>query len=73
MKIIGWKYYNHAVVPTCAPHEMPDLAPVRDGRIWSLGGGKLLYSSPAILRALTARKKHPSGMWSRMDHLCSMS
>ena len=40
MNIKGWKYYNHAVVPTCAPHETPDLAPISDERIWSLGGGK---------------------------------
>lgn len=44
MKIEGWKYYNHAAIPTCAPHEKPDLAPVKDGRIWHLGGGKILFS-----------------------------
>ena len=25
MRIEGWKYYNHAAIPTTAPHEMPDL------------------------------------------------
>lgn len=34
----GWKYYNHAAVPTCAPHEIPDLTPINDGRIWKIGG-----------------------------------
>lgn len=36
----GWKYYNHAAIPTCAPHETPDLTPIKDGTIWNkLGGG----------------------------------
>ncbi|MBE5754575.1 MAG: hypothetical protein E7340_04530 [Clostridiales bacterium] len=30
----GWKYYNHAVIPTCAPHEVPDLEPIKSGQIW---------------------------------------
>lgn len=38
MNIEGWRYYNHAAVPTCAPHQMPDLAPVKDGSIWKMGG-----------------------------------
>lgn len=44
MKIEGWNYYNHAAVPTCTPHEEPNLAPVEDGTIWSLTavGGILL-------------------------------
>lgn len=41
-QIPGWKYYNHAAIPTCAPHEMPDLTPVKDGRIWHIGGKKPL-------------------------------
>ncbi len=43
MEIEGWKYYNHAAIPTCAPHEKPDLSPVKDGRIWKLGG-RILFS-----------------------------
>ena len=31
MRIEGWKYYNHAAIPTTAPHEMPDLRAV-DGQ-----------------------------------------
>ncbi len=41
MTIDGWKYYNHAAIPTCAPHEMPNLKPVEDGSIWKIGGGGL--------------------------------
>jgi len=40
--IPGWKYYNHAAIPTCAPHEVPDLTPVKDGRIWHIEGKKPL-------------------------------
>lgn len=35
----GWTYYNHAMVPTCAPHEVPDLMPIKDKSIWKSGGG----------------------------------
>lgn len=30
----GWRYYNHAMIPTCAPHEQADIASVEDGSIW---------------------------------------
>ena len=38
----GWRYYNHAAVPTCSPHEMPDLTPIKDGSIWNMKGQPLL-------------------------------
>ncbi len=38
MEIEGWKYYNHAAIPTTAPHENPDLSPVEDGSIWKIDG-----------------------------------
>ena len=41
-QIPGWKYYNHAAIPTTAPHENPDLTPVKDGRIWHIEGKKPL-------------------------------
>lgn len=25
-----WKYYNHALIPTCAPHETPDFSAIDD-------------------------------------------
>lgn len=34
MGLEGWHYYNHAVVPDCAPHETPDLTPVYNDTIW---------------------------------------
>ena len=42
MKIEGWKYYNHAAVPTCPPHETPDVSPVETGDIWKMDGKPLL-------------------------------
>lgn len=44
MKILNWKYYNHAVIPTTAPHEEPDLKPVKDGSIWNIEGKKPLLA-----------------------------
>lgn len=34
--INGWKYYNHAMLPTCAPHEEPDITCVQSGEIWNV-------------------------------------
>jgi hypothetical protein len=39
MDIKGWKYYNHAAIPTCAPHEIVDIGPIKDNTIWKMGGG----------------------------------
>lgn len=44
MNINGWKYYNHAAVPTTAPHEEVDRRPLEDGSIWKLSGGKPLLA-----------------------------
>lgn len=38
MKTSEWLYYNHAAIPTTAPHETPDLTPISDGSIWSIEG-----------------------------------
>ena len=42
MQIAGWKYYNHAAIPTAAPHEAPDTSPVTDRSIWKIGAAPLL-------------------------------
>ncbi len=44
MKVCNWKYYNHAVIPTTAPHEEPDLTPIKDGSIWHIDGKKPLLA-----------------------------
>lgn len=41
-----WKYYNHAAIPNCAPHEMPELSAINDGSIWHLFGD----SKPILAR-----------------------
>ena len=41
MTVKGWKYYNHAMVPTCAPHENPDLSAINDRDFWKPGGGRI--------------------------------
>ena len=41
--IEGWRYYNHAAIPTTAPHEEPDTSSVVDGTIWKNLGGVLHY------------------------------
>ncbi|WP_287725648.1 hypothetical protein [Anaerostipes sp.] len=38
MQIEEWKYYNHAAIPTTAPHEMPDLRAIENGDVWKIGG-----------------------------------
>ena len=42
MQIDGWKYYNHAAIPTTAPHEDPNVDPINDGSIWKINGRPLL-------------------------------
>lgn len=44
MRMEGWKYYNHAMIPAVPPHEAPDMRPIENGNIWKRGGGVLLYS-----------------------------
>ena len=40
----GWKYYNHAMIPDCAPHEVADLTPLHDGTIWKHAGATPLFA-----------------------------
>ena len=39
MQVEGWRYYNHAMIPTTAPHENADISAVENGDIWKIGGG----------------------------------
>lgn len=39
MSVEGWKYYNHAMVPTCAPHESANIEAMRDKDFWNPIGG----------------------------------
>lgn len=38
MRISGWRYYNHAAIPTTAPHEKVDVHPLSDKTIWKMDG-----------------------------------
>lgn len=42
----GWHYYNHAMLPDCAPHEVAETSCITDGSIWKdvRGGGALLLA-----------------------------
>lgn len=42
MKVDGWKYYNHAAIPTDPPHKAVDVTPVENGEIWKMKGNPLL-------------------------------
>lgn len=42
MEIKGWKYYNHAAIPTSAPHEEVNTEAIESGDIWKLDGGPML-------------------------------
>ena len=46
MKIDGWKYYNHAAIPTTAPHTKVNLEPIENNTIWKKldGGGYCLLA-----------------------------
>ena len=41
MRMEGWKYYNHAMIPAVPPHEAPDMRPIENGNIWKRGGTPL--------------------------------
>lgn len=38
MSVTGWTYYNHAMVPTCAPHEQPNINIMNSSIFWKPGG-----------------------------------
>ncbi len=40
--IKGWRYYNHAIIPTTLPHEEVDVTPINDGSVWSINSNAIL-------------------------------
>ena len=44
MKNSGWKYYNHAAIPTTPPHRDPNMKVFEDKSIWSIDGKKPLLA-----------------------------
>ena len=55
----GWRYYNHAAIPTCAPHETPDITPVDNGLVFRSGEGQVLFARWSSDWDLN----HPTGWW----------
>ena len=62
MQIDGWKYYNHAAIPTTAPHEIPNISPITDGSIWKSGGGGVLRYWQGGLQNMIVATKQIGGM-----------
>lgn len=44
MNIEGWRYYNHAAIPTTEPQEEVNFHPIKDKTIWKIGGGTALLA-----------------------------
>ena len=40
----NWRYYNHAIIPNCAPHEAPDVSVINDKSIWKNIGKKAVFA-----------------------------
>lgn len=53
-----WKYYNHAALPSCAPHEVPDVSVIKNGLIWKIDGHK-----PLCVRWTTNFDKNEEAEW----------
>ncbi len=39
-----WRYYNHAMIPACAPHEVQDLTEIQNGKIFKQTKSKPLFA-----------------------------
>lgn len=48
--IDGWQYYNHAMIPSSAPHADVDLSTILNGEIWRYRNGK---DRPLLVRWTT--------------------
>lgn len=40
----GWRYYNHALLPTCAPHEITDVSRLNEKVFWSQTPGNAILA-----------------------------
>lgn len=57
MSINGWRYYNHAAIPTTPPHIEPDLNPIDSGIIWHNLGGVLHYLQSGHLTGIAITRQ----------------
>ena len=44
INIDGWTYYNHAAIPSTAPHVPVNMGPLENGSIWKIKGGTPLLA-----------------------------
>jgi len=42
--VAGWKYYNNALIPDCAPHESPDVSQICSPEFWECKSGTPLFA-----------------------------
>ena len=60
----GWKYYNHAMLPTAAPHEAIDTKIIKNGKIWHMHrGGGHPYLPDGRLIGIVKRKRSGGIVW----------
>lgn len=58
MQIDGWKYYNHAAIPTTAPHDMKSRIFHRSQMVVSgKSGGGLRYWQGGLQNMIVATKQ----------------
>ncbi|SEA81430.1 hypothetical protein SAMN05216349_13118 [Oribacterium sp. KHPX15] len=56
----GWRYYNHALLPTTVLHDEPDVEKLNNKNLWTgWGGYRSLLDG---LRILTVDMRHLGGM-----------
>lgn len=54
----GWKYYNHALLPTMAPHKNVDTKLLQNGEIWQIQWGGQHYLHVGQLIGIAVRKRN---------------
>jgi hypothetical protein len=48
----GWRYYNHAMIPTIPPHESVNTACVEDKSIWKENKSALPDGRPILIAGM---------------------
>lgn len=58
MSVNGWIYYNKAAIPNCAPHEEPDITPIKTKNLW-----EEMSPSPIFARWTTGFDSEVESEW----------
>ena len=72
MSINGWKYYNHAMIPTGSPDEEVDTSSIENGEIWRDSSGGGYHFLLGGHRIGTAGMKQTGGIALRIRHSISL-